>query len=141
ISIISDNSSDSHNTSDSASTSQISTSKEIVHSYPKSKSSKAPSKSLLMWYKDVSDEYKERFWCSKSGGNKTNAKPSFSDIPKAKACILAKASMSSSKAKVQPFRSKAKASGSKAIASLKRLIFKSHVPITNYVLGLANAKT
>ncbi|GKB81585.1 hypothetical protein Tco_0948480 [Tanacetum coccineum] len=36
--------------------------------------------------------------------------------------------------------SKAKASRSKAIASPKTLIVKSPIPITNYVLGLANAK-
>nr|GFC21015.1 hypothetical protein [Tanacetum cinerariifolium] len=97
------------------------------------------------------------FWCSKSGGNENNAKLSFSDISKAKACILAKASESSSKVKVQASWSKAKVqasgsndkvqasmakeSGSKAQASPKNLIVKSLVPITNYVLGLANAKT
>ncbi|GKD58197.1 hypothetical protein Tco_1295706, partial [Tanacetum coccineum] len=37
--------------------------------------------------------------------------------------------------------SKAKASGSKAITSPKTLIIKSHVPIKNCVLRLANAKT
>ncbi|GKE27178.1 hypothetical protein Tco_1442562 [Tanacetum coccineum] len=101
-----------------------------------------------MWYKDLSDEYKEKFWCSKLGGNKTNTKPSFSNISKAKACILAKTSRSSSKAKVQPSESKAKASGSKAKssgskakASPKTIIVKSLVPITNFVLGLENAKT
>ncbi|GKC47770.1 hypothetical protein Tco_1065492 [Tanacetum coccineum] len=94
---------------------------------------------------------------SKSGGNESNAKPSFSDISKAKACILAKAQASDassnaiasgSKAKVQVFRSKAKiqasmakASWSKAQASPKTLIVKSLVPITNYVIGLANAQT
>ncbi|GKA40928.1 hypothetical protein Tco_0733521 [Tanacetum coccineum] len=105
------------------------------------------------------DEYKDndKFWCSKSGVNESNAKPSFSDISKAKACILAKAYESSSKAKVQASRSKAKvqASGSKAKvqasmakafrskaqASPKTLIVKSPVPITNCVLRLANAKT
>ncbi|GJR90215.1 hypothetical protein Tco_0214226 [Tanacetum coccineum] len=98
----------------------------------------------------LSDEYKDndRFWCSKSGSNESNAKPSFSDISKAKACILAKASESSSKAKVQASRSKtkvqasmAKVSRSKAEASPKTLIVKRPVPITNCVLGHANAKT
>ncbi|GJX10101.1 hypothetical protein Tco_0199960, partial [Tanacetum coccineum] len=66
------------------------------------------------------DEYKDndRFWGSKSGGNESNAKPSFSDISKAKTCILAKAQASeaSSKAKVQASGSNAKVqtSGSKA---------------------------
>ncbi|GJQ92182.1 hypothetical protein Tco_0003321 [Tanacetum coccineum] len=97
---------------------------------------------------DLSNEYKEKFWCSKLGGNKTNTKPSFSNISKAKACILAKTSRSSSKDKVQPSESKAKASGSKAKssgskakASPKTINVKSPVPITNFILGLANAKT
>ncbi|GJY12085.1 hypothetical protein Tco_0381394 [Tanacetum coccineum] len=119
----SNNNSHSNNSSDSfGSTSfliswygEISTSEEYVHSSSDIAYIKGPSNSLLNWYEDLSDEYKERFWCSKSGGNKTNAKPSFSDISKAKACILAKASRSSSKAKVQPSRSKAKTSRSKAI--------------------------
>ncbi|GKC28766.1 hypothetical protein Tco_1036060 [Tanacetum coccineum] len=92
---------------------EISTSEEYVHSSPDIVYSKGPSNSLLNWYEDLSDEYKERFWCSKS----------------------------SSKAKVQPSRSKAKTSRSKAIASPKTLIVKSFVPIINCVLGLANAKT
>ncbi|GJV04799.1 hypothetical protein Tco_1338368, partial [Tanacetum coccineum] len=86
----SDNSSHSNNSSDSfGSTSsliswygEINTSEEYVHSSPDIVYSKGPSNSLLNWYEDLSDEYKERFWCSKSGGNKTNAKPSFSDILK-----------------------------------------------------------
>ncbi|GJR76262.1 hypothetical protein Tco_0088627 [Tanacetum coccineum] len=93
---------------------------------------------------------------SKSGGNESDAKPSFSDISKAKACILAKAQASeaSSKAKVQACGSKGRVqtsgskakvqtSGSKAKVqtSPKTLIVKSLVPITNFVLGLANAKT
>ncbi|GJX76698.1 putative retrotransposon protein [Tanacetum coccineum] len=101
-------------------------------------------------------EYKDRFWGSKSGGNKSDAKPSFSDISKAKACILAKAqaSKASSKAKVQACGSKGRVqtSGSKAKVqtlgskakvqtSPKTLIVKSLAPITNFVLGLANAKT
>ncbi|GJV36891.1 hypothetical protein Tco_1409368 [Tanacetum coccineum] len=101
-------------------------------------------------------EYNKAYWFSKSRGKNTKVKPSFSYISKAKASILAKASgSSSSKAKVQPSRSKAKASGSKAKAygskakafgsktkaSPKTLIVKSPIPITNYVLGLANAKT
>nr|GEX23316.1 hypothetical protein [Tanacetum cinerariifolium] len=118
--------------SDSASTFQISNSEEIDYS------------SL------------ER---SKSGGNESNAKSSFLDISKAKACILAKAQASDasskaivqasgSQAKVQVSGSKAKiqasmakASGLKAQASPKTLIVKSHVPITNCVIGLANAQT
>ncbi|GKC37913.1 hypothetical protein Tco_1050297 [Tanacetum coccineum] len=72
------------------------------------------------------DEYKD---------HPTDAKPTFSDISKAKALILAK---------VQPPGSKAKASRSsyskaKAKASPKILIVKIPVPITNDVLGLANA--
>ncbi|GJZ69401.1 hypothetical protein Tco_0632951, partial [Tanacetum coccineum] len=63
------------------------------------------------------------------------------NISKAKACILAKASESSSKAKVQASRSKAKVQASMAQASPKTLIVKSPVPITNCVFGLANAKT
>nr|GEX15425.1 hypothetical protein [Tanacetum cinerariifolium] len=107
------------------------------------------------------DEYKDndRLRGSNSGGNESNAKPSFSDISKAKACILAKAQASYaslkaivqasvSKAKVQVSKSKAKiqasiskASGSKAQASPKTLIVKSPVPITKCVIGLANAQT
>ncbi|GKD52892.1 hypothetical protein Tco_1286279 [Tanacetum coccineum] len=95
------------------------------------------------------DEYKDkgRFWGSKSGGNESDAKPSFSDISKAKACMLAKAQASdaSSKAKVQACGSKAKLqtsrSKTKLQRSLKTLIVKSHVPIKNYVVGLINAET
>ncbi|GJW95925.1 hypothetical protein Tco_0175597 [Tanacetum coccineum] len=96
------NSSDSdNNTSDSSSTSQISTSEEIDYDSPEYK---GPPKSLLKWYGYLSDEYKDK------GGNKSDAKPSFSDISKAKACMLAKAQASdaSSKAKVQACGSKAK---------------------------------
>ncbi|GJY14781.1 reverse transcriptase domain-containing protein [Tanacetum coccineum] len=90
-----------------------STSEEIVHSSPDIVSSKGPSKSLLNWYEDLSNKYKEKLWCSELGCKKTNVKPSFSDISKAKISILARASRSSSsKAKVQPFGSKGKASGS-----------------------------
>ncbi|GKB21543.1 hypothetical protein Tco_0855466, partial [Tanacetum coccineum] len=78
---------------------------------------------------------------SKSGGNKSNAKPSFSDISKAKACILAKASESSLKAKVQASRSKTNVKASMAQASPKTLSVKSPVPITNCGIGLTNAKT
>ncbi|GKC38488.1 hypothetical protein Tco_1050872 [Tanacetum coccineum] len=59
----------------------------------------------------------------KKGKATSKAKPSFSSIEKAKASILAKASGSSS--------SKAKASK----------MVKSLVPIRNYVIGLANART
>ncbi|GJX40971.1 hypothetical protein Tco_0255961 [Tanacetum coccineum] len=118
----SDNSSSdsNNNTSDSASTSQISTSEEIDYDSPEG---------------------------SKSRGNESDAKPSFSDISKAKACMLAKAQASdaSSKAKVQACGSKAKLQTSSSKVKLQRspktLIVKSHVPITNCVLGLANVET
>ncbi|GJZ85554.1 hypothetical protein Tco_0650893 [Tanacetum coccineum] len=137
-----DSSSDNNN-SDSYSTSQISTSEEIDYDSPE------PPKSLLKWYHYLSDEYKDngRFWGSKSGCNESDVKPSWKDIEKAKACMLAKAQASeaSSKAKVEACGSKVKveACGSKAKlqASTKTLIVKSPVPITNCVLGLANAKT
>ncbi|GJX39825.1 hypothetical protein Tco_0253128, partial [Tanacetum coccineum] len=93
-----DSSSDNNN-SDSYSTSQISTSKEIDYDSPE------PPKSLLKWYHYLSDEYKDngRFWGSKSGCNESDVKPSWKDIKKAKACMLAKvqASEASSKAKVE----------------------------------------
>ncbi|GKA43050.1 hypothetical protein Tco_0735710 [Tanacetum coccineum] len=78
------------------------------------------------------------FWGSKSGCNESDVKPSWKDIEKAKACMLAKAQASeaSSKAKVEACGSKAKLQ-----ASTKTLIVKSPVRITNCVLGLANAKT
>ncbi|GJR30153.1 hypothetical protein Tco_1106385 [Tanacetum coccineum] len=137
-----DSSSDNNN-SDSYSTSQISTSEEIDYDSPE------PPKSLLKWYHYLSDEYKDngRFWGSKSGCNESDVKPSWKDIEKAKACMLAKAQASeaSSKAKVEACGSKVKveACGSKAKlqASTKTLIVKSPVPITNCILGLANAKT
>ncbi|GJU55374.1 hypothetical protein Tco_1229088 [Tanacetum coccineum] len=120
--------------SDSYSTSQISTSEEIDYDSPE------PPKSLLKWYHYLSDEYKDngRFWGSKSGCNESDVKPSWKDIEKAKACMLAKAQASeaSSKAKVEACGSKAKLQ-----ASTKTLIVKSPVPITNCVLWLANAKT
>ncbi|GJZ39320.1 hypothetical protein Tco_0585883, partial [Tanacetum coccineum] len=101
--------------SDSYSTSQISTSEEIDYDSPK------PPKSLLKWYHYLSDEYKDngRFWGSKSGCNESDVKPSWKDIEKVKAEACG------SKAKLQ--------------ASTKTLIIKSPVPITNCVLGLANA--
>nr|GEV04182.1 reverse transcriptase domain-containing protein [Tanacetum cinerariifolium] len=127
----SDNSSSNsgNNTSDSFSTSQISTSEEIDYD---SLDYKGSRKSLLKWYGYLSDEYKDK------GGNESDAKPSFSDILKAKVYMLAKAQASdaSSKAKVQVYGSKAKLQ-----RSPKTLIVKSHVPITNDVLGLANAET
>ncbi|GJW89705.1 putative transposon, En/Spm-like protein [Tanacetum coccineum] len=128
-----DSSSDNNN-SNLYSTSQISTSEEIDYDSPE------PPKSLLKWYHYLSDEYKDngRFWGSKSGCNESDVKPSWKDIEKAKACMLAKAQASeaSSKAKVEACGSKAKLQ-----ASTKTLIVKSPVPITNCVLGLANAKT
>ncbi|GJR97666.1 hypothetical protein Tco_0269840 [Tanacetum coccineum] len=112
-----------NNTSDSASTSQISTYEEIDYDSPEYK---GPPKSLLKWYGYLSDEYKDngRLWGLKSGAQAYDA---------------------SSKAKVQACGSKAElqTSGSKAKlqTSPKTLIVKSPVPITNCVLGLANAKT
>ncbi|GJS67678.1 hypothetical protein Tco_0682243 [Tanacetum coccineum] len=104
--------------SDSYSTSQISTSEEIDYDSPE------PPKSLLKWYHYLSDEYKDngRFWGSKSGCNESDVKPSWKDIEKAKACMLAKAQASeaSSKAKVEACGSKAKLQ-----ASTKTLIVKS----------------
>ncbi|GKB10954.1 hypothetical protein Tco_0844877 [Tanacetum coccineum] len=137
-----DSSSDNNN-SDSYSTSQISTSEEIDYD------SLEPPKSLLKWYHYLSDEYKDngRFWGSKLGCNESDVKPSWKDIEKAKACMLAKAQASeaSSMAKVEACGSKVKveACGSKAKlqASTKTLIVKSPMPITNCILGLANAKT
>ncbi|GJY59988.1 hypothetical protein Tco_0459880 [Tanacetum coccineum] len=77
----------------STSPSTNSTSKEIDYD---SQKYKGPPKSLLKWYDYLSDD--------------SDAKPSFSNISKAKACILAKAQASeaSSKALVQACRSKAK---------------------------------
>ncbi|GJW50599.1 hypothetical protein Tco_0091950 [Tanacetum coccineum] len=112
-----DSSSDNNN-SDSYSTSQISTSEEIDYDSPE------PPKSLLKWYHYLLDEYKDngRFWGSKSGCNESDVKPSWKDIEKAKACMLAKAQASeaSSKAKVEACGSKAKLQ-----ASTKTLIVKS----------------
>ncbi|GKE06946.1 hypothetical protein Tco_1398964, partial [Tanacetum coccineum] len=122
------------------------TSEEIDYDSPEYK---GPPKSLIKWNGYLSDEYKDkgRFWGLKLGGNESDAKPSFSNISKAKACMLAKAQASDafSKAKVQACGSKAKLQTSRSKAKLQRspktLIVKSHVPITNSVLGLANAKT
>nr|GEU53792.1 hypothetical protein [Tanacetum cinerariifolium] len=118
------NSGSDNNTSNSSSTSQISTSEEIDYD---SSEYRAPPKSLLKWYGYLSDEYKDK------GCNET------------KACMLAKAQASdaSSKAKAQACGSKAKLQTSRSKAKLQRspktLIVKSLVPITNGVLGLANA--
>ncbi|GJW71236.1 hypothetical protein Tco_0128153 [Tanacetum coccineum] len=123
-----------NNTSDSARTSQISTSEEIDYDSPEYK---RPPKSLLKWYGYLLDEYKDkdRFWGSKLGGKEQASEAS--SKAKVQACR--------SKAKVQTSGSKAKlqTSGSKANlqTSPKTLIVKSPVPITNCVLGLANAKT
>ncbi|GJW56718.1 putative transposase-associated domain-containing protein [Tanacetum coccineum] len=107
--------------------------------------------------KDYGDEYKDngRFWGSKLGCNESDVKPSWKDIEKAKACMLAKAQASeaSSKAKVEACGSKAKLQ-----ASTKTLIVKalckyvpvckknkpnvySHVQVTGSVLGLPNFTT
>ncbi|GKF19120.1 hypothetical protein Tco_0067758, partial [Tanacetum coccineum] len=69
------------------STSQINTSEEIDYDSPE------PPKSLLKWYQYLLDEYKDngRFWGSKLGCNKSDVKPSWKDIEKAKASMLAKA--------------------------------------------------
>ncbi|GJX47730.1 putative reverse transcriptase domain-containing protein [Tanacetum coccineum] len=63
-----------------------------------------------------------RFWGSKLGCNESDVKPSWKDIEKAKACMLAKAQASeaSSKAKVEACGSKAKLQ-----ASTKTLIVKA----------------
>nr|GEW69688.1 hypothetical protein [Tanacetum cinerariifolium] len=137
------NSSSDNNNSDSYSTSQISTSEKIDYDSVK------PPKSLLKWYHYLLDKYKDngRFWGLKSRCNESDVNPSWKDIEKAKACMLAKAQASeaSSKAKVEACGSKVKveACGSKAKlqASTKTLIVKSPIPITNFVLGVANAKT
>ncbi|GJX60218.1 hypothetical protein Tco_0291608 [Tanacetum coccineum] len=90
---------------------------------------------------DMTNKYKDK------GGNESDAKPSFSNISKAKACMLAKAQAfdASSKAKVQECGSKAKLQTSRSKVKLQRspktIIVKSLVPITNGVLGLANAET
>ncbi|GKD06428.1 hypothetical protein Tco_1181402, partial [Tanacetum coccineum] len=141
------NSDSDNNTSDSSSTSQISTSEEIDYDSPKYR---GPPKSFLNWYDYLSDEYKDK------GCNESDAKPSFLDISKAKACMLAKAQASDayskakvqaceSKAKLQTSRSKAKLQTSRSKAKLqtspKTLIVKTSVPITNCILGLPNATT
>ncbi|GJX89141.1 putative ribonuclease H-like domain-containing protein [Tanacetum coccineum] len=81
---------------------------------------KGPPKSLLKWYGYLSDEYKDK------GGNESDAKPSFSDISKAKACMLAKAQAFDASSKATS-RSKAKLQ-----TSPKTLIVKSFVPITPF---------
>ncbi|GJW23370.1 hypothetical protein Tco_0033992, partial [Tanacetum coccineum] len=137
------NISQSFNWEDFLNTSQISPSEEI------DSDSLEPPKSLLKWYHYLSDEDKDngRFWGSKSGCNESDLKPSWKDIEKAKACMLAKAQAyeASYKAKVEAYGSKVKveACGSKAKlqASTKITIVKSPVPITNCILGLVNAKT
>nr|GEU71668.1 hypothetical protein [Tanacetum cinerariifolium] len=132
------NSESDNNTSNSSRTSQISTSEEIDYDSPKYR---GPPNSLLKWYGYLSHEYKDK------GGNESDAKPSFSNISKAKACMLAKAQASdaSFKAKVQACGSKAKLQTSRSKAKLQRspktLIVKSPILITNGVLGLANAET
>ncbi|GJR07342.1 hypothetical protein Tco_0530326 [Tanacetum coccineum] len=133
IAINLDTSSD-NSSSDYASTSQISTSEEIDYSSPECK---GPSKSLLKWYDYLSDEYKDndRFWGSKSAQASDASSKAIIQASGSKA----KVQVSGSKAKIQA--SMAKASGLKAQASPKTLIVKNHVPITNCVIGLANAQT
>ncbi|GJY58408.1 hypothetical protein Tco_1078225 [Tanacetum coccineum] len=135
-SLDSNNSDSDNNTSDSPSTSQISTSREIDYDSPEYK---GPPKSLLKWYGYLSDEYKDknRFWGLKPGGNESDAKPSFSDISNAKACISTSIrGIFKGKAKLQTSRSKAKLQ-----TSPKTLIVKTSLPITNCILRLANATT
>ncbi|GKF24800.1 hypothetical protein Tco_0080694, partial [Tanacetum coccineum] len=95
-----------NNNLDSYNTFQICTFEEIDYDSPE------PPKSLLKWYHYLSDEYKDngRFWGSKSGCNESDVKPSWKDIKKAKARMLAKSQASevSSKAKVEACGSKAK---------------------------------
>ncbi|GJU52655.1 hypothetical protein Tco_1226369, partial [Tanacetum coccineum] len=121
--------------SDNNNSDSYSTSEEIDYD------SLEPPKSLLKWYHYLLDEYKNngRFWGSKSGCNESDVKPSWKDIKrniKHVVGLKAQASEASSKAKVEACGSKAKAK-----VSPKTLIVKSPVPITNYALGLANAKT
>ncbi|GKD81544.1 hypothetical protein Tco_1348383 [Tanacetum coccineum] len=112
--------------------SSSSTSEEIDYDSPEYK---GPPKSLIKWNGYLSDEYKDkgRFWGLKLGGNESDAKPSFSNISKAKACMLAKAQASDafSKAKVQACGSKAKLQTSRSKAKLQRspktLIVKSPI--------------
>nr|GEX02703.1 hypothetical protein [Tanacetum cinerariifolium] len=100
IIVVNLDSSSGNNSSDSCSTSQISTSEEIDYDSPE------PPKSLLKWYHYLSNEYKDngRFWGPKSRCNKSDVKPSWKDIKKAKACMLAKA-----KASKASFKTKVKA--------------------------------
>nr|GEV63965.1 hypothetical protein [Tanacetum cinerariifolium] len=155
-----------------AQASEASSKAKVQASGSKAKVQTSGSKDKVQASRSKAKVQASRFWGSKSGGNESNVKPSFSNISKAKVCILAKAQASEasskakvqasgskakvqtsgskdkvqtsgSKAKVQASRSKAKiqALGSKAQASPKTLIVKSPKPITNYVLGLTNAKT
>nr|GEU34714.1 hypothetical protein [Tanacetum cinerariifolium] len=123
-----------NNNSDSYSTSQISTFQEIDYDSPE------PAKSLLKWYHYLSDDYKDngRFWVLKSGCNESDVKPSWKDIEKAKACMLAKAQASeaSSKAKVEACGSKAKLQ-----ASTKTLIFKSPTAKDKGLAGEVSSST
>ncbi|GJQ92773.1 hypothetical protein Tco_0003912 [Tanacetum coccineum] len=81
--------------SDNNNSDSYSTSEEIDYDSPE------PPKSLLKWYHYLSDEYKDngRFWGSKSGCNESDVKPSWKDIEKAKACMLAKAQASEASSK------------------------------------------
>nr|GEY36454.1 retrovirus-related Pol polyprotein from transposon TNT 1-94 [Tanacetum cinerariifolium] len=63
---------------------EISTSEEYVHISLDIIYSEGPSNSLINWYEDLLDEYKD---------NVTNVKPSFSNVSKAKASILGKVSI------------------------------------------------
>ncbi|GKA97940.1 hypothetical protein Tco_0825834 [Tanacetum coccineum] len=118
IIVVNLNSSSDNNNSDSYSTSQISTFEDIDYD------SSEPPKSLLKWYHYLSDEYKNngRFWGSKSECNERDVKPSWKDIEKAKACMLAKAQASeaSSKAKIAQMTAKGVSSKGPSIASIPK---------------------
>ncbi|GJS00999.1 hypothetical protein Tco_0317507 [Tanacetum coccineum] len=121
---------------DGLSSFDTSTSEENVNSSTNIISSKGLSKSLLNWYEDLSDEYKEILWFSKSRGK---VQPSGS---KAKA-LGSKAKTYGSKAKAYGSKakasgSKAKAFGSKTRASPKTLIVKS--PIHRVMTGIEEKK-
>ncbi|GKB51111.1 hypothetical protein Tco_0901864, partial [Tanacetum coccineum] len=100
-----------NNSSDFASTSQISTSEEIVYS---SLECKGPSKSLLKWYDYLSDEYKD---------NDRSNHLIFLDLILyfSVVIIVVVANL--------------------VISDMKMIEFHFLVPITNCVIGLANAKT
>ncbi|GKE59956.1 hypothetical protein Tco_1510323, partial [Tanacetum coccineum] len=153
-----DSSDSDNNISDSSSTSQISTSEEIDYDSP---DYIGPPKSLLKWYGYLSDEYKDK------GGNKSDAKPSFSDISKAILDSSDDDRKGPSKASVPIFKSTDKKNTDKDITDKdttdEDCIYeyncamykgkyvpvshkhnpkvKSHVAVRGCVLGLANVTT